>query len=152
MTVLDPGPISPAMGLALFCEQAPDASFDSARLLCSMLAMEFLMKSMLCSSATGGYQHESRMSQPRVMFGSRVSFRLISSMVRRKISIRCIPYCSHICTEWHRNTGTHKTVHCNQCVTDHNVYTFIVVSAFLILINNMGFCSKHYSAVLGTVV
>jgi len=99
VTVLEPGPISPAMGLSLFCEQTPDASLDLVRLICSMLAIEFLMKSMLCSSATGGYQQESRMSQPRVMFGRSVAFRFISSIVRRNISIRCIPYCSHICTD-----------------------------------------------------
>ena len=114
VTVLDPGPMSPAMGLSLFCEHLPDASLDLVRLICSVLAMEFLMKSMLCSSATGGYQQESRMSQPRVMFGRSVSFRFISSMVRRNISIRCIPYCSHICRDYYRNM--HTLISIERCV------------------------------------
>jgi len=146
VTVLEAGPISPAIGLSyalciLSHDPGPDPSTSWATLplvprsrptvgprpspvaAISTLAIELRMKSMLCSSAIGAYQHVSRTLQPSVTPGNRLGLALISSSVRSITSTRCIPYCSHIWMQTiHFNCSTavgYKNNNNNDCHTQH---------------------------------
>lgn len=108
-TELDPGPINPTIGflprigVAEGSEhfiwvppppptiQEPPPPHSSAS---SEETSESRMNSMLCSRATAECQHESRISQPSVMFGRIFGSELMRSRVCIMASTRWMPYCS----------------------------------------------------------
>lgn len=96
-TELDPGPITPAMGFLVgggWLDGVPSIHHLDPSLSSLMEMRESRMNSMLCSRATDECQHESRISQPRLMFGSRFGSELIRSNVWNIASILWMPYCS----------------------------------------------------------
>lgn len=108
-TELDPGPINPTIGflprigvadgsehliwvpLPPPTIQDPPPPHSSAS---SEETSESRMNSMLCSRATAECQHESRISQPSVMFGRILGSELMRSKVCIMASTRWMPYCS----------------------------------------------------------
>lgn len=61
---------------------------------CVTGVIESLMSSIVCWRATGAYQHESLISAPRVMFGSRSGSLFILSSVWNVTSVLWMPYIS----------------------------------------------------------
>lgn len=73
---------------------------DDDDLAPSPAAIASRINSIDCSKAIGEYQHESRISRPRVMLGKMDWSKFILSMVMSDASIRWIPYSSRISVHW----------------------------------------------------
>lgn len=96
-TELDPGPITPAMGFfegGGWLDGVPSMHHLEPSLSSRIEMRESRINSMLCSKATEECQQESRISQPRLMLGSRCWSELMRSSVWNMASTRWIPYCS----------------------------------------------------------
>lgn len=108
-TELDPGPINPTIGFLprigvaegsehfIWVPPPPPPTHEPPPPHSSASSedtSESRMNSMLCSRATAECQHESRISQPRVMLGRILGSELMRSRVCIMASTRWMPYCS----------------------------------------------------------
>lgn len=108
-TELDPGPINPTIGFLprigvaegsehfIWVPPPPPTTQDPPPPHSSASSdetSESRMNSMLCSRATAECQHESRISQPSVIFGRIFGSELIRSKVCIMASTLWMPYCS----------------------------------------------------------